>query len=90
MDEGKTKALEDTLREVFRQEELWDRIAEDWAASDDEKFRILAEEFGEIAMALNDGDYDNMRVEIIQTAAVCISWLASMDHSSSSPIIQSS
>lgn len=38
--------------------------------------RILAEEFGEIARALNDDDpIEHITEEIVQTAAVAVSWL---------------
>lgn len=36
---------------------------------------ILAEETGEVAMAVNDKDWGNLRVELIQVAAVCVSLL---------------
>jgi NTP pyrophosphatase (non-canonical NTP hydrolase) len=44
--------------------------------NDDQWYRILAEEFGEIAKALNDKEPDEaLEAEIIQTAAVCVAWL---------------
>lgn len=43
--------------------------------SADKWFRILGEEFGEIAHAINEDDHDNMVEEIIQTMAVCATWL---------------
>lgn len=45
----------------------------------DRKLTILAEEFGEVAMALNDTDFNNLRDELVQVAAVAVAWLESMD-----------
>lgn len=78
------EAIFAVVEEVLRQEELWDRWAERWDDPNDTKLRVLAEEFGEIAIALNDKDYDNLPVELAQTAAVCVSWLASLIYQSSS------
>lgn len=45
---------------------------------DDTWFRILAEELGEVAMALNDREPDEaLEAEIVQVAAVCATWLES-------------
>lgn len=43
------------------------------------KYLILSEEVGEIAKSLNDGDYKNLREELIQVAAVCVAWVESID-----------
>jgi NTP pyrophosphatase (non-canonical NTP hydrolase) len=45
----------------------------------DSKFCILAEEVGEIAKSLNDGDHENLREELIQVAAVCVAWIEAID-----------
>lgn len=78
------EAVMAAVDEVLRQEQLWNRFAEEWDQPDTVKLAILAEEFGEIAMALNDKDHDNLPVELVQTAAVCLSWIASIYHKSSS------
>lgn len=74
------ESIFEVLNEVLRQEKLWDRWAEKWNDSDDIKLRILVEEVGEIAMALNDKDDDNLPIELAQVAAVCVSWLSSIHH----------
>ena len=61
-------------------EVLQERTKQDakWGQQDHDDFKwlsILAEEFGEIARGLNDGDQENAQEEIIQTAAVCVAWL---------------
>lgn len=44
--------------------------------NNDIALRVLVEEVGEIAMALNDGESDErVREEIVQVAAVCFRWL---------------
>lgn len=46
--------------------------------SDVMRLPILAEEFGEVARAINEGDPENLKEELIQTAAVCLSWLEAL------------
>lgn len=36
---------------------------------------LLAEEFGEVARDINDKNLENIKSEIVQTAAVCVAWL---------------
>jgi NTP pyrophosphatase (non-canonical NTP hydrolase) len=43
------------------------------------RLAILGEEFGEVAMAINDHDRENMREELIQVAACCVDWLEELD-----------
>lgn len=64
--------------ELDRYHYLWDRPDGSWPASNDVKYRVLGEEVGEIAKAINDKDFDNLPVEIVQTASVCIAWLMSL------------
>lgn len=62
-------------KELDRHIVLWGRPDGDWIDSLEKKMTVLAEEFGEIAMALNDHDYDNLKTELVQTMAVAASWL---------------
>lgn len=39
------------------------------------KMTVVLEEVGEVAMALNDQDWTNLEVELVQVAACCIAWL---------------
>lgn len=41
--------------------------------------RILVEEVGEVANALNEGDEENLRVELIQVMASAMAWLENYD-----------
>lgn len=43
------------------------------------KLSVLAEEFGEVARALLDGDLQHLRQELIQVAAVAVAWAESLD-----------
>ena len=43
------------------------------------RLAILGEEFGEVAMALNDNQLDHMREELVQVAACCVDWLEELD-----------
>lgn len=43
------------------------------------KVSILGEEFGEICKARNDRDWDNLRTECIQTAAVAVAMVEGVD-----------
>lgn len=49
------------------------------AYNDGERLCVLAEEFGEVARALNDSDFPNLQDELVQTAAVCIAWLETLE-----------
>lgn len=56
----------------------WGRSASSqWRDSKEVKLRILAEEFGEVAKAINEYDNDNLMEELVQVAALSISWLLS-------------
>ena len=75
--------LEAIARERARQDAKWGfpqrRTHAEWGI-------ILGEEFGEALREANEihfereVDPDNLRAELIQTAAVCISWLEHLDH----------
>lgn len=74
--------LNDVAEERLRQDEKWGSqrtlTPEVW-------LRILAEEFGEAAKAINEGNYDPMdkdcyRREMIQVAAVAIAAVEAHDH----------
>lgn len=70
-------AVDDERR---RQDEKWG-----WPnaglASDNvyKKVAILAEEMGEVANAVLEGDHENLKVELVQVAAVCFAWLESIE-----------
>ena len=52
-----------------------------WGVQDHSNERwltILAEEFGEVAKALLESD-DGLANELLQTAAVCVAWLESLE-----------
>jgi NTP pyrophosphatase (non-canonical NTP hydrolase) len=45
-------------------------------------YRILGEEVGEVAMALNDKEpVENLRAELVQVAATAVAWLECLDAS---------
>jgi NTP pyrophosphatase (non-canonical NTP hydrolase) len=68
------KSVYDNIRdERKRQDAKW---GTDFAGRTDERWlAILAEEFGEIAEAMLRNNDVDVIMEIIQTAAVCVSWL---------------
>jgi NTP pyrophosphatase (non-canonical NTP hydrolase) len=74
---NRDKAYQYIVRERIRQDVLNNREPGEWNDSKDRKLSILAEEFGEVAMAINDGDDVNLLEELIQTAAVCLNWIES-------------
>lgn len=53
----------------------WVRSDGDWPSTAHHKLAVLAEEFGEVAMALNDGKLEEIKDELADTAATCIAWL---------------
>lgn len=44
-----------------------------------EQFTIIQEELGEVAMALNDRNNDHAKVELIQTAAMCMRMIENLE-----------
>lgn len=52
-----------------------------WLADDGIKLAVLTEEFGEIGRALCEKDAEGLKEELIQTAAVCVQWLESIEAS---------
>lgn len=70
------KILQRIVDERRRQDKKWgtkfSNSAERWLA-------ILAEEFGEAAMAVVDRQYDDLDKELIQVAAVCVKFLEFFD-----------
>ena len=67
-------------KELDWQKEKWKRGDGDWPDHPFRKLAVLAEEFGEIAMAANeavwsDAEWHHVRDELADTAAVCIAWL---------------
>jgi NTP pyrophosphatase (non-canonical NTP hydrolase) len=73
---------EDIDKERARQDEKWG-----WSPDDGvtimsgpdvhAKVSVLAEEFGEVAHAVLEGDDANLEDELIQVAAVAVAWLES-------------
>lgn len=72
---NREQAFELVIKELDHQRSKWNRVDGDWPSTPERKLTILAEEFGEIAMGMNDGDWDNVKTELAQVAAVCLSWL---------------
>lgn len=51
---------------------------EDLADRPHEALPILLEEFGEVARAMQNGDKENLQEELVQVAAIAISWVAGL------------
>ncbi len=64
-----------------RQDGLWGPV-EGLTHSQDRWYALVAEEIGEAAKALNEGDTPQMMVELVQAAATIYSWLESVEHAS--------
>jgi len=71
------------LLERERQEYLKEKGKFPWTCADaapaSMKFTVLGEEFGEVARAVCEQDWKNLREELIQTAAVCVAWVEALD-----------
>lgn len=62
-----------------RQDDKWGWPNGGLAGTDSyKKLAILGEEFGEVANALLERDDQNVPVELVQVAAVCVAWLESL------------
>lgn len=64
-------------QELDHQNEKWKRADGDWPSTVTRKLTVLAEEFGEVAISLNDCDVYNLVEELIDTAATCVAWMMS-------------
>jgi NTP pyrophosphatase (non-canonical NTP hydrolase) len=73
----RSEALSFVEEELDWQNKKWGREDGDWPSAGVRKLAILAEEFGEVAIALNDGDIANIKEELADVAATCIAWLMS-------------
>ena len=62
-------------KERHRQDQKWGRENVLWKSNPHVKMTVLTEEIGEAAMALNDGELEHLREELVQCAAVCVAWL---------------
>lgn len=67
------RLFDQITEERQRQDKKWGRNFPD--RTDFQWLTILTEEVGEAAKAINDGDEENLLEEVIQCAAVCLSWL---------------
>lgn len=64
-------------RQLDFQVEKWNRPDGVWPENIHKKNTILGEEVGEVANAILEEDWDNLRVELAQVAAVCVSIIMS-------------
>ena len=62
-----------------RQDEKWGRTTDGWDASHPVKLTVLVEEVGEVGRAILECDIQNLQEELVQTAAVCVAWLESLE-----------
>ncbi len=69
------KNLEHVYNERVRQDTIFGAQEHDL----EEWYTILGEEVGEVAMAILEQDYDNLKDELIQVAAVCIAMIEDID-----------
>lgn len=77
-----TDVFDDIVKERQRQDAKWGWLENPKSilpnGSDLAKMNVVLEELGEASMALNDGDFDQLVVELTQTAACIVAWLESM------------
>lgn len=67
--------LHSVIRERMRQDGKWGQQNHHPGNWDG----ILGEEFGEVQKAVNESDWDNYRTELIETAAVALAMVESLD-----------
>lgn len=76
--------LSDVEAERFRQEELcalgkFEHTCAHPEWTDRQRLPVLVEEVGEVARAIQTGDLDNLREELVQVAAVAVAWVEAID-----------
>ena len=82
---NRSAAIDLILSERLRQEKLmragkfpWTCATRNALVSKADKLSVLAEEFGEVARAINDDDPANLKEELVQVAACCLAWLEAL------------
>lgn len=60
------KVIEERIRQ--------NKLHPDWIRINEMALSVLAEEFGEVAKAINEGDHENLKEELVQLASVCLRW----------------
>lgn len=72
-------AMELVITEVINERKLQDFKLGQQTHTPAAWYTILGEEYGEIGRAINENDVRNYRDELIQTAAVCVAMVESID-----------
>lgn len=74
--------LDAIFTERARQDEQWGWLENPKSilpnGTEFKRLSVVLEELGEASMALNDGDFEHMQVELVQTAACIIAWLTAI------------
>jgi NTP pyrophosphatase (non-canonical NTP hydrolase) len=69
---GRDLILFDIYDERIRQDKKWGKINKKMLPL---MPSVLLEEAGEVARAVLEKDHENLQVELVQVAAVCVKWL---------------
>lgn len=77
--------LWDISNERDRQDAKWGGIPGRDRRDDHTYAAVLGEEFGEVCKAWLERDVDELRVELIQVAAVAVAWIEELDNSGMVP-----
>jgi len=64
---------------IFFERKRQNKLHPNFGKTDSEKLMILVEEVGEVAKAIQEGDVDNLKEELVQVAAVAQRWLEGME-----------
>ena len=80
---ARDRALLSVLIERVRQDDLFGPRGGLDNQSAFHTLSILTEELGELAQALNDGDLEHAKEELVQVAAVALAWLEAAEESGS-------
>lgn len=66
-------------REITAERERQDELHPGFPELNDTRFLILAEEIGEVAKDSLESNHENLRKELIESAAVCVRWIEALD-----------
>ena len=65
-------------RDILAFTQKWQRKDGEWNRPNTLKLTVLAEEFGEVARAILEENFSNLKEELVQVAAVTVAWLESI------------
>ncbi len=80
LDANRLRSLLGIFSEIIRERERQDKLhGPPGTESDERMVAVLAEETGEVAKAMLEGDKEGLKKELIEVMAVCCKWREALE-----------